>query len=107
MKKTESSLQRQRNLNYTVWSKLAVMQSSLLKTWPAPVRQSCGLTLLALGALLSGCSQLPTQQYLTPKPPTQPVLTEPLPSVSYSTSAQQNIESWQKKLIDTSATSKP
>ena len=107
MKKTESNSQRRRNAQYMLWSRLAVMQSSLLKTWPAPVRRSCGLTLLALGSLLSGCAQLPTAPSRLPEPATMPVLSQPLPPESYSTTAQRNIERWQKLLTDMYQTSAP
>lgn len=107
MKKTESHSQRRKNASYMLWSKLAVMQSSLLKTWPAPVRRSCALTLLALGALLTGCAQLPTVPCRLPEPVTMPVLSQPLPPVSYSISAGQSIKRWEKSLTDMFPTSKP
>lgn len=107
MKKTESNSQRRKNASYMLWSKLAVMQSSLLQTWPAPVRRSCGLMLLSLGSLLTGCAQLPTAPSRLPGPVTMPVLSQPLPPVSYSISAQESIRSWQKKLTDMYQTSEP
>ena len=107
MKKTELNVQRSKNASYMLWSKLAVMQSSLLQTWPAPVRRSCGLMLLALGSLLTGCAQLPTAPSRLPEPVTMPVLSQPLPLESYSTTAQKNIERWQRSLIDMYPTSEP
>lgn len=107
MKKTESNSQRRKNASYMLWSKLAVMQSSLLKTWPEPVRRSCGLTLLALGSLLTGCAQLPTVPCRLPEPVTMLVLSQPMPSVSYSISVRESFNRWERLLTGTPPTSAP
>lgn len=98
MKKTELNLQRNKNASYMLWSKLAVMQSSLLQTWPAPVRQSCGLTLLALGSLLTGCAQLPTVPSRLPEPVTMPVLNQAPSSETYSIRAAKDMKVWREML---------
>jgi hypothetical protein len=57
-----------------------------------------GWLLLTLVALLSACA---TNSTLQPEPPTpvlMPALSQPLPPVDYSTSAQHDIQSWQTKL---------
>lgn len=64
-------------------------------------------TLLALVGLLSGCHPQLIQPCEMPKLPTPPALSEPMPSVSYSTSAQADIQAWQKRLIASPATGKP
>ncbi len=66
----------------------------------------CGWMLLLLVLLLSGCHTLPTQPCEMLPPPTMPVLSEALPSVSYSISAGQRIKTWAQSLIDTPVTSK-
>lgn len=107
MKKNTSRCTLSKNATYMLWSKSAVLALSLLRMWPEPVRRGCALTLLAVGTLLAGCSQPPRLPSLQPSPTTRPVLTEPVPSVSYSISAQRSIEAWRKKLTGIPPTSKP
>jgi hypothetical protein len=57
--------------------------------------------------LLVGCA---TQQQVPCEPlasPLGPALLTPLPPVSYSISAQRDIQTWQQRLTGTPATSKP
>ena len=56
----------------------------------------------------TGCSRslLPLKPD-SPHYPTKPALTEPLPSVPYSTGARGDIQMWRSELTDTSTTSKP
>lgn len=66
-----------------------------------------GVTLIALAALLSGCHTAPTVPCSPPEPPTMPALSQPLPSETYSISAEKNIRLWQMMLDGTLVTSKP
>ena len=83
-------------------SKTRLTHSTLL----VPVRLSCALMLMLLGSLLIGCAAPPTPLLREPKPITQPVLSQPLPSVTYSASVSKNTASWEKRLTDTSTISK-
>lgn len=106
-KQNTSPHTRQKQLNYMVWSKGAVLLHSLLSMYPASVRQSCALSLLALGTLLSGCAAPLPARSLPPAPVTMPVLSEPMPSVSYQLNASKSISRWQKLLTDIPPTFKP
>jgi len=71
------------------------------KVPPLSARFICAMTLLVLAVLLTACAcpPLPPSEPLPlPKPP---ALTEPMPSVSYSTQWRQLVESLQKKLDGT------
>ena len=60
------------------------------------------LPLVVLTWLLVGCqSNSVKQTNVCPQLPAKPSLSTPLPTVSYSKLAQQNIEAWQKKQMDT------
>ena len=107
MKKTESSNRQLRNANFMFVSKCAVAMSSTLRTLGCDVKLASALTLLVLGPLLGGCVHQPTQPCPPPTPITLPALSQPLPSVSYSLTAQKRIAGWQKTLDATSPTSKP
>lgn len=79
------------------------MQST--REWPEALLSGAILILLVL--LLTGCatkSQAPCEM---PPPPLMPVLSEPLPSESYSVQLQRAIESWRKRLTAMPATSTP
>ena len=106
-KNRQSKEQQLRNASYIRWSRLAVAQHLGLKTWRANVKLFCVLTLLPLALSLPGCSPLPRLPSAPPEPLPRPALTEPLPSVSYSLSAQALLRSWQKSLIGTSRTFAP
>jgi len=68
---------------------------------------SFALSFLLLLMLVTGCASQPVVQ-CEPPPPIPPyVLTQPLPSESYLTTAQKRMESWQKRLSATPSTSKP
>ena len=71
---------------------------------PRNVNRPLALLLLALGLSVTGCattSQPPS--VICPVLPPAPALSEPPPSVPYSTSAQQNIKNWREKLKATPA----
>lgn len=63
--------------------------------------------LLVVASLLSACQTPPQRPSAEPKPVTLPALTQPLPKISYSVSAGNDIEAWRKLLTGTSTTSKP
>lgn len=67
----------------------------------------CAGMLLAVVLLLSGCHHQPIKPCETPQLPTQPALSEPLPSVSYSISVGQRIKNWGLSLTGTPQTLKP
>ena len=72
------------------------------------VSVACVLMLLALAASLTGCGMFSKTTSAEPQVfPPRPALTEPLPLVTYSKSAQADIQAWQKKLTGTPVTSKP
>lgn len=64
----------------------------------------CAMMLLALVLLLSGCQTPPTQQCETQPLPTEPALSEPVPSVSYSEQWRKLAQEWQKRLTFTRPT---
>ena len=69
---------------------------------PANVKSLSAVTLMALVLLLAGCAtRLPPSVVESPSLPKRPELTQPLPSETYSSRAQSDIEGWQKKLTDT------
>ena len=107
VKNRQSKQQQQTNANYIVWSKLAVAQHWMLKSWQENRRLCYGLMLLPVSLLLSACNHLPTQPCEPLPPTTRPVSQFPLPSVSYSLQAQENIEAWQKRLTPASLSSAP
>ena len=63
------------------------------------------LMLTALAASLIGCAtpSAPPQAVCPANPP-PPALSEPMPAVSYSLSAQQRIQTWRQSLTGTPAT---
>ena len=66
------------------------------------------LLLASLPLLLQACagnSTLPEAAYPQRMPP--PALTTPLPATPYSASASQDIEAWQKQLMDTPLMQQP
>ena len=106
MNKNRQSLkQQQTNANYTVWSKLAVAQHWMLKSWQENRRLAYVLMLLPANLLLSACNHLPTQPCEPLPPTTRPVPQYQVPSVSYSLQAQRDIETWQRKLTNAASTS--
>ena len=102
MKNRQSLKQQQTNANYTVLSKLAVAQHWMLKSWQENRRLACALMLLPASLLLTGCKTLPPAPCVQPAPVSRPALQYPLPTVSYSLTAQQDIETWLQKQINTS-----
>lgn len=108
MNKNRQSRQQQfRNESYIVWSKLAVAQHSLLKSWQENRRLACALIVLPVSLLLSACNHLPTKPCEPLPPTTRPASQFPLPSVSYSLQAQGDIEAWQKRLTPALLNSAP
>ena len=105
MKNRQSLKQQQTNANYTAWSKLAVAQHWMLKSLRENQKLGYALMLLPASLVLSGCA---TQ---APKPceplpvVSRPALQYPLPTISYSLTAQERIETWRLKLMSTSSTS--
>lgn len=81
--------------------------SSLRKAKRHCVSAVLGLMLLAVVMLLGGCHTLPTKPCPEHKLPTPPALSLQAPKVSYSISAQTNIEAWRKMLTEQSQTGKP
>lgn len=84
------------------------MRSSKRRMQRKLVTVICVLLLVLLVTSVSGCGwslRKPNDdsQVFPPKP----ALSEPIPSVTYSTSAQSDIQAWRKKLTDTPTTSKP
>jgi hypothetical protein len=69
-----------------------------LRELPPPARIGLGLTLLMLVLALMGCAA-PSAPAEWPKNPPPPVLSEPMPTESYSSKAFQLIESWRKRVI--------
>ncbi len=66
---------------------------------PAPFPRAVMLTLPAL--LLAACATPYTPPAtVCPANPPAPAMSEPMPSVSYSLSAEQRIKAWQRSLID-------
>lgn len=64
--------------------------------------------LMGLAVLLTGCAtSLPTPAVESPSLPTKPSVATQTPSVSYSESARQRIETWQNRLTESIATDKP
>ncbi len=106
-KNIQSNRQRLNNESYMRWTRLEVAQHLMLQTWRARVRLFCVLTLLPLALSLHGCAQLPVQPPALPEAIPKPALTQPLPSVSYSISVQQSLQSWEQRLTGTSRTSAP
>lgn len=63
------------------------------------------LLLLVLGLSATGCATTSqTPSVICPVLPPAPALSEPIPSVDYSISAQQRIKSWRDKLTVTPGT---
>ena len=79
----------------------ALRQSSKLRAQRRFVSAIFAMTLLALVLLLSACTTQPQQPCETPQFPTQPALSEPLPSVTYSEQWRLLAEAWRKKLTGT------
>jgi len=79
----------------------------LHKMLPWDVLLTYVVLLMVVVLLLSACTTQPQQPCARPMPVTRPVLSEPLPSADYSLTAQQNIETWEKKLRAMSLTSRP
>lgn len=102
MKNIQSKQQQLRNANYMLWSKFAVARHSLLKSLQENRRLACALMLLPASLLLTGCKTLPPAPCVQPAPASRPALQYPLPTVSYSLTAQQDIETWLQKQINTS-----
>ncbi|MEG0922871.1 MAG: hypothetical protein RSD57_17380, partial [Comamonas sp.] len=73
---------------------------------PENVKRLSVVMLLPPVLLLAACAtSSPPSVVDSPKLPARPELTQPLSSQSYSSVARSNIESWQKQLTDTPATS--
>ena len=101
----QSKQQQWRNANYIVWSKLAVAQHWMLKSWQENRRLGYALMLLPASLLLSACNHLPTKPCEPLPPTTRPVPLYQVPSVSYSLQAQTDIETWRLKLTNAASTS--
>lgn len=113
MQTTNANLNRQSpkqlltNRNFTVWSKLAVAQHWLHKSWQENQRLACALMLLPASLLLSACAGQPTRPCEPLPQVSKLALQYPLPPVSYSLTAQQDIARWQSLLTNTSSTFAP
>lgn len=63
------------------------------------------LMLLPLAALLTACGTTsPRSAGSFPALPPKPAISEPMPLRTYSSSAQEDIQNWRKRLTDTQAT---
>lgn len=62
------------------------------------------LMLAALVVSLMGCATTSAPSEFTPRNPLPPQLSQSPPSVTYSSGAAADIQSWRKKLMDTLAT---
>lgn len=70
---------------------------------PAPKLPAVMLTLLVLS--LTGCATTSAPPVVVcPANPPPPALSEPMPAVSYSLSAQQRIQTWRQSLTATPTT---
>lgn len=74
-----------------------------LKTSPGRVLMHVLLPLL----LMACASNSPLPVAVSPRLPSPPSLSTPLPQQTYSSSARTDIERWQSKLTDTSLMSAP
>jgi ABC-type phosphate transport system substrate-binding protein len=83
----------------------ALRQSSKLRARRRFGLLLLGVTLLALVLLLSACTTQPQQPCEMQPLPMRPALSEPLPSVSYSSKVQSDTEAWAKRVTGTSQTS--
>lgn len=64
-------------------------------------RLFAGMLLLPVLMLMACASNSPQPTSALPQLPKKPSLTTPVPSQSYSVSAQQDMQRWQKRLMDT------
>ena len=75
------------------------------KLQPKPAHKLRAVMLTLLAASLTGCAtQSAPVQVVCPANPPPPALSEPIPAVSYSLSAQQRIQSWRQSLTGTPQT---
>ena len=71
-------------------------------------KPSCALMLLPLVVLLTACgATLPKSAASCPALPPAPAVSEPIPSQTYSASAQRDIQIWRERLTGTPLMSKP
>ena len=105
-KNNMSNSMRLKNANYLFWSRSVKACLPLLSWMPPTMKHAYATSLLAAATLLSGCSQLPTRPLIVLDPATMPVLSQPLPSEPYSESVEKSLLRWEKRLQDTSSTSK-
>ena len=98
---------KKRNDLYIAWSRKEALKSSLLRMTEHAEKASYAWMALPVALLLTACASPSMQPCLTPTPIQMPALTQPLPSVSYSLTAAQRIQSWQARATGTSLTSKP
>ena len=83
--------------------KLSLLRRTKLKLGLA----ACAWMLMGLVLLLTGCAWPPPKPCEQPPLPTQPALSEPIPSESYSSQWKKLAEEWRKKLGFTHQTLKP
>jgi hypothetical protein len=88
-------LQLRRTTRLERWSNCASPAWMKLRGLEPPVKIACGLMLLVLLGLCTGCGTLSASPTEAAKNPQPPQLSEPLPSESYLHKAQKLIESWQ------------
>ena len=70
------------------------------------VKLICAAALIVLVGLLTGCATNSQPSAVNcPTLPQMPLVSEPIPSQSYSETALQNIEAWRNRLIGTPRTS--
>lgn len=75
---------------------------------PVHARRCCALSLTACMLFLTACAQPPQMPPADlPKLPPRPFLTTPLPETPYSTTAEQRMQGWSKKLMGTQLMSEP
>ena len=71
-------------------------------------KKRSALWLLLLASLLTACATPPTPSVSAcPVLPSKPLARQPMPSQPYSQSAKEDMERWQKNLMDMQATFAP
>ena len=104
MNKNRQSLkQLWTNKSYTAWSRGAVLQHSLLKSWRANQRLCCALMLLPASLSLTACGHNPPVPCAPLPPASRPALQYPLPTTSYLSTYQADTERARLKLMSTSS----
>lgn len=95
------------SVNLTASRNVKLTQSCERKTLQRTVLWYCVGMLLLLVLLLTGCATTSTPPCALQPPVLMPATDTPLPSVTYSLQAQQDIESWRRRVMDMFRTSEP